>query len=89
VARDPSLAEKVKVIHRSPDFGIPPVVVSPFTRPQVKEELQTLLLEMKNDPIARDALASIGMEQFVLIDDGAYDSVRALMGVIPTSAVQP
>jgi ABC-type phosphate/phosphonate transport system substrate-binding protein len=64
-------------------------VVSPFTRPQVKEELQTLLLEMKNDPIARDALASIGMEQFVLIDDGAYDSVRALMGVIPTSAVQP
>lgn len=89
VARDPSLAEKVKVIHRSPDFGIPPVVVSPFIRPQVKEELQLLLLEMANDPIAHDALTSIGVERFVLIDDSAYDSVRTLVGIIPTSAVQP
>ncbi|OGO81680.1 MAG: phosphonate ABC transporter substrate-binding protein [Chloroflexi bacterium RIFOXYD12_FULL_57_15] len=89
LARDPSLAEKVKVIQRSPDFGIPPVVVSPFTRPQVKAELQALLLEMANDPTARDALTSIGVERFVLIDDSVYDSVRALVGVISTSAVQP
>lgn len=89
VARDPSLAKKVKVIHRSPDFGIPPVVVSPFTRPQVKAELQSLLLEMANDPTAVDALSSIGVDRFVLINDSAYDSVRALVGVIPTSAVQP
>jgi len=89
LARDPSLAEKVKVIQRSPDFGIPPVVVSPFTRPQVKAELQALLLEMANDPTARDALTSIGVERFVLIDDSVYDSVRALVGIIPTSAVQP
>ena len=89
LARDPSLAEKVKVIHRSPDFGIPPVVVSPFTRPQVKADLQSLLLEMANDPASGEALASIGVERFVLIDDSAYDSVRALVGVIPTSIVQP
>lgn len=89
LARDPSLSEKVKIIHRSPDFGIPPVVVSPFTRPQVKADLQSLFLGMSNDPTARDALASIGVEQFVLIDDSDYDSVRALVGVIPTSAVQP
>lgn len=89
IARDPSLAEKVKVIHRSPDFGIPPVVVSPFTRPQVKADLQTLLLAMADDPDSREALASIGVERFVMIDDNAYDSVRALVGVIPTSVVQP
>jgi hypothetical protein len=29
------------------------------------------------------------VERFVLIDDNAYDSVRSLVGVIPTSAVQP
>ncbi len=89
VARDPSLAQRVKVIHRSPDFGIPPVVVSPFTRPQIKDELQAVLLEMAADPTAEDALLSIGVERFVLINDNAYDSVRALVGVIPTSAVQP
>ena len=71
------------------DFGIPPVVVSPFARPQVKEELQSLLLGMANDPIAHDALASIGVERFVSIEDSVYDSVRALIGVIPTSAAQP
>lgn len=89
IARDPPLAEKLKVIQRSPNFGIPPVVVSPLIRPQVKAELQSLFLEMADDPAAGDALASIGVERFVLIDDSAYDSVRALVGVIPTSAVQP
>ena len=89
VARDPSLAEKVRVIHRSPDFGIPPVVVSPFTRPQIKNELQSVLLEMADDPTAADALLAIGVERFVSIDDSVYDSVRSLVGVIPTSAVQP
>lgn len=83
VARDPSLADKVRVIHRSPDFGIPPVVISPFTRPQVKADIQTLLLGMANDPNAKDALASIGVEGFVLIDDSAYDSVRELLAIIP------
>jgi phosphonate transport system substrate-binding protein len=89
VARDPSLVQKIKVIHRSPDFGIPPVVVSPFTRPQIKDELQSVLLEMADDPTAEDALASIGVGRFVLIDDSAYESVRSLVGVIPTSEVQP
>ena len=83
IARDPSLANKVRVIHRSPDFGIPPVVISPFTRPQVKADIQNLLLGMSKDPTAKDALASIGVESFVLIDDGAYDGVRELLGVIP------
>ncbi|PIV26826.1 MAG: hypothetical protein COS37_04420 [Anaerolineae bacterium CG03_land_8_20_14_0_80_58_20] len=89
VARDPSLAAKVKVIYSSPDFGIPPVVVSPMMRPQVRAELQTLFLEVADDPTAREALASIGVEHFVLIDDSLYDSVRALEDVIPDSAVQP
>ena len=83
VTRDPSLKEKVRVIHTSPDFGIPPVVVSPFTRPQVKAELQALLLGMADDPDAAQALSSVGIERFVSIEDSAYDSVRALVGEIP------
>ncbi|OGO75585.1 MAG: hypothetical protein A3K45_05075 [Chloroflexi bacterium RIFOXYC12_FULL_59_14] len=58
-------------------------------RPQVRAELQTLFLEVADDPTAREALASIGVEHFVLIDDSLYDSVRALEDVIPDSAVQP
>lgn len=83
LARDPALQEKIRAIHISPDFGIPPIVVSPFTRPQVKMEIQMLLLAMSHDPEARDALASMGVEQFVKIEDNAYDSVRGLLLQIP------
>jgi len=83
IARDPSLAEKTKIIHRSPDFGIPPVVISPLTRPQVKADLQSLLLEMSSDPNAQDALSSIGVQSFVVIEDSAYDGVRELLDIIP------
>jgi phosphonate transport system substrate-binding protein len=83
VARDPALAENVRVIHRSPDFGIPPIVVSPFTRPQVRADLQSLLLDMSSDPAAQTALSSMGVENFVPIEDSAYDGVRELLGVVP------
>ncbi|MCL4528494.1 MAG: phosphate/phosphite/phosphonate ABC transporter substrate-binding protein [Chloroflexi bacterium] len=86
---DPSLTEKVKVIQRSPDFGIPPVVVSPLIRPQVRAELQALLLDMASDPEAKAALSSIGIERFVTIEDSAYESVRAVVNAAPSSAMQP
>jgi phosphonate transport system substrate-binding protein len=83
LARDPTLNNKVRVIHNSPDFGIPPLVVSPFTRPQIKAELQALFLGMGDDPAAKQALSVIGIERFVLIQDSAYDRVRNLVGEIP------
>jgi len=83
LTRNPSLKDKVRIIQTSPDFGIPPVVVSPFTRPQVKAELQLLLLNMANDPAASEALFALEVDRFVLIDDSAYDGMRALVGNIP------
>jgi phosphonate transport system substrate-binding protein len=79
LARDPSLAEKTRVIHRSPPFGIPPVVVGPNVRPQIKAELQNLLLAMAEDPRGRAALQAIGVEKFVTLDDAAYNDVRTLL----------
>ncbi|MEW5829966.1 MAG: phosphate/phosphite/phosphonate ABC transporter substrate-binding protein [Chloroflexota bacterium] len=82
VSRDPSLAQKTRIVHTSPSFGIPPVVVSPEVRPQIAAELQALLLEMSNDPAGRTALQSIGIDRFVLIEDNMYDSVRSLLGSV-------
>jgi phosphonate transport system substrate-binding protein len=79
IARNPSLAEKVRVIHRSPPFGIPPVVVGPSIRPQLMSDLQVSLLELHQDPEGRDALRAIGIDRFVLIDDNAYTDVRTLL----------
>jgi phosphonate transport system substrate-binding protein len=78
VAREPELADKVRVIHQSPAFGIPPVVISPAMRPQLAAELQSILINMAGDPAGQTVLSLAGIERFVLIDDTAYDSVRTL-----------
>jgi phosphonate transport system substrate-binding protein len=78
IRREPELGQKTKIIHRSPAFGIPPVVISPHLRPQHAAELQSLLLDMASDPAGQAALDAVGFDRFVPISDGAYDSVRAL-----------
>ena len=88
VTRDPWLAQKTKVIHRSPPFGIPPVVTSPELRPQVRAELQSILLAMADDPDGRRALQALDVDRFVMIEDVAYDSVRDLQVQVETMALE-
>ncbi|MBP7690600.1 MAG: phosphate/phosphite/phosphonate ABC transporter substrate-binding protein [Anaerolineales bacterium] len=79
LARDPALGERTRVIHQSPAFGIPPVVVGPAMRPQLKAELQSVLLGMADTADGQQSLQTAGMERFVLIEDSAYDSARSLL----------
>ncbi|MCC6604373.1 MAG: phosphate/phosphite/phosphonate ABC transporter substrate-binding protein [Anaerolineae bacterium] len=76
--REPELAQKTRVIHTSPAFGIPPVVVSASARPQLVADLQDALLRMNETAVGRAALQAAGMDGFVLIDDAEYESVREL-----------
>ncbi len=76
LSRDPSLSEKIKVIHQSPAFAIPPVVISPSVRPQQRAILQDALLTMHESELGREALNSLGFDKFVIIEDEAYDDVR-------------
>jgi len=78
LARQPELGERTQIIHRSPPFGIPPVVVGPHVRPQLAAQLQTILIEMADDAVGQEALAVAGFQRFVPIMDEAYDSVREL-----------
>jgi phosphonate transport system substrate-binding protein len=86
LARDSSLAGKIKIIDRSPPFGIPPVVVSPNLPPRQKAELRQVLLEMHTQPEGRKVLAGLGFDRFSVLDDRAYDSARQ---IISATAVQP
>jgi phosphonate transport system substrate-binding protein len=78
VAREPELGENTKIIHRSPAFGIPPVVTSPHLRPQTRAELQNIFLDMGKDSDGQAALDVLDIDRFVLADDVQYDSVREL-----------
>jgi len=79
VQRNPDILERVKVIHRSQPFGIPPVVVPPDLPPRQKQRLQDTLLSMHENPRGRAILDELGIDRFVIIDDSAYDEVRRLI----------
>jgi phosphonate transport system substrate-binding protein len=76
--RDPEVESRVRIIHKSEPFGMPPVVVSAHIRPQLKAELRDLFLTMHEDEEGRNVLYTLGIDRFVNIGKEAYDSVRAL-----------
>ncbi len=76
--RDPTLRRRLRVIHTSPPFGMPPVVVGPGVRPQTKALLREILLAMSDDPQGRRALAALEVDRFVPGRDEDYDLIRSL-----------
>lgn len=84
IERRPELEDSLRVIHRSPPFGIPPVVISPAIRPQLKVELQELFLRMHEDREGKAALQVLDIDRFLLIDDSAYDSTREVEAAVGT-----
>lgn len=79
IEREPELAERVKIIHRSPPFGIPPVVTGPNVSSAWVTTLREILLGMPDDPAGQAALQAIGVDRFVLVDDSAYEGVRQIL----------
>jgi phosphonate transport system substrate-binding protein len=77
--QDPALGQRIKVIERSPAFGIPPVVAPPDLPPQQKAQLQEILLTMHEDPVGQEILNTIGIDRFVPIEDQAYGGARQLI----------
>ncbi|MFQ5789457.1 MAG: phosphate/phosphite/phosphonate ABC transporter substrate-binding protein [Acidobacteriota bacterium] len=73
---DPSIARRVKVIQKSPPFGMPPLVVHPQMDPELKSQLRDTLLKMHENPNGKTILSSIGIDRFVVVDLEIYDSVR-------------
>lgn len=80
--RDPALLNLVKIIHESPAFGMPPVVVSPQLPPRQEEELRAVLMNMSVDPAGKEILTELGIDQFAQAKDGDYDGVRSLIATV-------
>ena len=74
------LASRLKVIHRSPPFGIPPVVVPASLDPALRQQMKDLLLGLADEPGGPAILAQMGVDRFVLGDPAQYESARILIG---------
>lgn len=77
-ATQPDQLAGVKLIARYGPFGTNPVVVHPNLEPKIKARLQELFLTMHEDPEGREILSALRIDRFVLPDDTAYESVRAM-----------
>lgn len=72
VRRDLDLAAKLRVIQRSPEFGMPPVVTPAGVDSDLRRQLREILLHIHEDPAAVDVLTALGIERFVEPDLGLY-----------------
>ena len=72
--KDPSLSDRIRVIHTSPPFGMPPVVVGPGIRPQLRAQLADTLLNMDADLEGQAALQALNYDRFVPISEEDYQS---------------
>jgi len=68
----------VRIIQVSPDFGIPPLVVSPGTDKSIKQLMLSTLLKMKDDPSGREILGKLNTDKFILPNPAIYHSAVQL-----------
>jgi len=82
IAKDPTLAKKLRIIARSPEVGSPPVVVNSNIDPHLKTVLLEAMLQMEKDQLGKKALDSLGVNRFVLPDPAAYSLIKTMLDVI-------
>ncbi|MBI5779022.1 MAG: phosphate/phosphite/phosphonate ABC transporter substrate-binding protein [Planctomycetes bacterium] len=75
---EPELIAKTRVIHISPPYGIPPVVVYPGLQPELKKKMQEIFLNMYRDISGKLILDKLMIDKFVIVDNSLYESVRQM-----------
>jgi phosphonate transport system substrate-binding protein len=75
---DPVFSAKTRILHRSRDFTIPPVVVRKSTPEDLKRKLRQVLLTMHEYAEGREILKKLRIEKFVDIKERDYDDVLRL-----------
>ena len=78
IVRNPEYARQVKVIEKLGPAGIPPLVASTMTDPELVKTVQKIMVEMKDDPQGRVILKEALVDRFEVVDDSNYDDIRLM-----------
>jgi phosphonate transport system substrate-binding protein len=76
VSEDPSIAQKVKVLAKSPPFGIPPIVIHPNLDPKLREAILSVLLKMHEDDQGKLILTKLQIDRFVIPEEALFAPLR-------------
>lgn len=71
-------ALQTRIIHVSPPFGIPPLVITKNVPVFFKEKMREILKEMHRSPEGRKILDGMLIDRFVEVPDSNYDSIREM-----------
>ncbi len=72
VKRDPSLGKKTRVILRSKDFGMPPVVASARADTVEVNTIRQILLSMDKNNMGGRVLRQLGIDKFIFPENNLY-----------------
>lgn len=78
----PQLADRLRVIGSFGPSTIQPVVAASRLPGRLKDPVRELLVELGDDPTARPLLAHGFVDGFRLVDDAAYDDIRAMLATV-------
>jgi phosphonate transport system substrate-binding protein len=76
--KNPIFTSKTRIIRKSEDYGIPPLVTSRNLSPELKERIRKLVLSMHLDPEGREILRELVIDRFVEPQEAWYASIRQM-----------
>ncbi|MDZ7754759.1 MAG: PhnD/SsuA/transferrin family substrate-binding protein [Gammaproteobacteria bacterium] len=80
LARDrPALTAATRVVHRSPEFGFPPLVAGLAPRVEERRRLAEVLEAMDGDDAGRRLLQALNLDGFTAGDPALFDGIAHMM----------
>ncbi len=78
----PERLKNIRIIEKSPPFGIPPIVVPSSTPDSTFRKLQRILFQMDKDTLGVKILKKLMIDKFVPAKDSLYNSIRLMDKII-------
>jgi len=72
---EPDKVKNIKIIDKSPDFGMPPIVAPKNFCDECFKNYQQIFLNMNKDSIGRKILNDLRIDKYVIPNDSIYKSV--------------
>jgi phosphonate transport system substrate-binding protein len=74
--KNPIFTSKTRIIRKSEEYGIPPIVASRFLNSNIKNQIRQVLFSMHRDPEGQKILNELMIDRFTSTRDQWYDSIR-------------
>ena len=68
--------ENLKIIEKSEFYGIPPIVTSKGVDTNLRNQLESLFLNIHHDKEGNKILQKLMINKFTIVNDTIYDNIR-------------